>query len=394
VCTAGAGPHCPQVSTDAPRTELAITATSSILLLDSDTTRLLGTYIRVDDEIMFVIKVGGPTTAVKSVSVYRSDGGPACSCSITGTASGGESCTCTGDRGTNCTASGSLKIKDGNVGAGFAATFIVSGGHIEGITVTNPGEGYDTLSSADVIMSTGGQWNNLHPCIVSWYPTVSQQYVVVSRAQLGTKAAAHALGSKVAPVIADNPPATAFAAYSTSSQGLFTFGGLQQGESTNEPTNDIWKMSLTTGGWSRVLPDRVMSKHSFPMEVKNYERWDPAKTSTSKYDPNVKPPKRQQAAAALVGSLAGMAEPLLVIGGSGEQGLLLDDIWMIDTQEANTRDGPRDGMLDFDGERKRERERERNNVCVCVCIYIRIYVFIYQIHQACKLFIGATTYDV
>ena len=145
------------------------------------------------------------------------------------------------------------------------------------------------------------------------------------------------------------PPPSAFAAFSSSYQNLFTFGGLHQGEAAPILSNDIWKMSLSTGSWARVMPISS-SKHSFPTDVENYERWDPGntKTPTTPYNPQVKPSPRQQAASVMISSFAGMGQPLLVLGGSGEQGPL-DDIWLIDTKQNNPIGNAREGMLTFDG---------------------------------------------
>jgi hypothetical protein len=180
------------------RLVLDATATSEVLVLDMDTSLLLGNYIRVGDEIMFVKSIGGRKGAIKSVGVHRTIGGSQCECSITGIASGGTGCSCfptTGSQGTNCTHAGTLALKEGaGGGSGFAASFTVASGQISSITVTAPGQGYGTVSSSDVVIATGGHLDANHPCQVTFYPAITQQYVIVSRAQLGTTASAARAG--------------------------------------------------------------------------------------------------------------------------------------------------------------------------------------------------------
>ena len=180
------------------RLVVGVTATSEVLVLDMDTSLLLGNYIRVGDEIMFVKSIGGRKGAIKSVGVHRTIGGSQCQCDITGTASGGTGCSCfptTGSQGTNCTAAGTLALKEGaGGGSGFAASFTVASGKISSITVTDPGQGYGTVSSSDVVITTGGSSDANHPCQVDFYPAITPQYVTVSRAQLGTTARAAMAG--------------------------------------------------------------------------------------------------------------------------------------------------------------------------------------------------------
>ena len=119
-------------------------------------------------------------------------------------------------------------------------------------------------------------------------------------------------------------------------------------------TDSFWTMSLTTHVWSNVVTSSVMSKHSFPTDIIDYTRWDPndssdASTQTTVFNPMVKPPARQQSAAAMIGPMAGLSTPFLMVGGLGAEGHPLDDIWLIDTQEANPTQGARDGVLCFDG---------------------------------------------
>lgn len=146
------------------------------------------------------------------------------------------------------------------------------------------------------------------------------------------------------------PPPLAFAAYATSRQTFFTFSGLVEGSNGPIQSDAFWTLSLTTQQWTKVVPDQVKSSHSFPTDVVNYQRWDPndATSISRSYDPNVKPPMRYQSAAVMIGPIARMSKPLLVLGGIGQQGPL-DDIWIIDTAESSIVDAARDGMLYFDG---------------------------------------------
>jgi len=154
------------------------------------------------------------------------------------------------------------------------------------------------------------------------------------------------------------PPPLAGAAFATSASGLFVFGGLINGSNERKVISDeFWRMSLSTDTWKRVLPEMVTTKHSFPTEddPEKYERWISA-VSDKDFKKEVKPPKRHQAAAAIIGPMVDMQRPLLVVGGSssgpGEapnKTSLLDDIWIIDTDESSVNDVLRNGMLGFDG---------------------------------------------
>jgi len=185
------------------RLELDASATSTVLVLDQATSLLMGKYIRVDDEIMFVKSTGGRSKAVKSVGVHAVIGGPHCTCSMAGVATGtGCSCSPAGSQGTNCTAGGTLSLKEGaGGGQGFAATFTVSAGKISQISVDNPGQGYGSLSSADVVIASGGQTVDRYPCQATFYPKTTPNYVTVSRGQLGTTATRHAAATKAYAVL-------------------------------------------------------------------------------------------------------------------------------------------------------------------------------------------------
>jgi hypothetical protein len=155
------------------------------------------------------------------------------------------------------------------------------------------------------------------------------------------------------------PPPLAGAAFATSASSLFVFGGLISGSNERKVISDeFWRMSLSTDTWKRVLPDMVTTKHSFPIEddPEKYERWNFSAVPDKDFKKEVKPPERHQAAAAIIGPMADMQRPLLVVGGSrtapGEapnKTSLLDDIWIIDTGEPSAHGSLLNGMLTFDG---------------------------------------------
>jgi len=156
------------------------------------------------------------------------------------------------------------------------------------------------------------------------------------------------------------PPPLAGAAYATSSGDFFVFGGLVSGPNDGKKVSDeFWTMSLSTDTWKEVRPDKVTSKHAFPIDVKAdaYTKWNPLGAVNDKdFDSKVKPPARHQAAAAMIGPMAGMQSPLLIVGGSrtgpGESPSsrsLLDDMWIIDTVQAPGNNAVRNDMLGFDG---------------------------------------------
>jgi hypothetical protein len=155
------------------------------------------------------------------------------------------------------------------------------------------------------------------------------------------------------------PPPLAGAAFASFSGAFFVFGGLVSRSNDRKVVSDeFWTISSSTDRWKRVRPDIVKSKHSFPLDVdsEKYERWKSSTVLNHFFKEEVKPPKRHQAAAAMIGPMADMQRPLLVVGGlssgPGEapnKMSLLDDIWIIDTDESSVNDVLRNGMLGFDG---------------------------------------------
>jgi hypothetical protein len=168
--------------------------------LDSETKLLSGKYIRIDDEIMFVMRVGDTMKSVIELNLFQASGGSQCKCSIAGAVScrgdgcSTSGCMCTGSQGTNCTAGGILDSSGGG-GAGFKGAFSVSNGKIVDLWVTNTGENYTT--NPKIVISSGGSTDAVFPCLVTFYPTISPQFMVVARAQLGTVAAIHKAQSPV-----------------------------------------------------------------------------------------------------------------------------------------------------------------------------------------------------
>jgi len=193
------------------RLVLGVTASTTNMVLDSSTLHLnwgkvegeiVYKYIRVDDEIMKVIRVGERGSGfpgIVGVGTFKVNGGSGCTCALDGTVSGVNSCSCSGHQGTGCDAPGTITAKEGT-GRGFAATFTVAGGKIASITITDPGEDYTGTPALQ--LATGGAVNaTYHPCQVTFYPIVSKFTITVVRAQLGTLAAAHTAASKVSTIL-------------------------------------------------------------------------------------------------------------------------------------------------------------------------------------------------
>ena len=181
----------------------ALSLTSEVLTLDSNTKQLRGKYIRIGSEIMFVLRVG-PHAGKRSVEPlisFKTQGGNHCSCSIAGVATG-TGCSCLGSEGVNCTADGTVSTIKGG-GRDFSVSFTVSGGKVRAIIVTNPGENYTSLQPKDITINDhGGNGNHIsHWCIVTFYPTLTVNNLVVLRGQLGTTITEHASGSKVDTVL-------------------------------------------------------------------------------------------------------------------------------------------------------------------------------------------------
>jgi len=140
-----------------------------------------GKYIRVDDEIMFVKE---KSRGVLSVTPFQVSGGKHCSCSVSGVASGGGSCACSGSQGKHCAAGGTLFALGGG-GKDFRATVTVSNGQINSITVDSPGIKYRSVP--DIKWLTGGT----NCSDITFYPTMTDHVLRVARAQLGTTLGTH-----------------------------------------------------------------------------------------------------------------------------------------------------------------------------------------------------------
>ena len=147
---------------------------------------LVGKYIRIDNEMLFV---KSNYRGVRSVSMYASyPAGGSCTCTFAGVASTG--CTCVGSSGVNCTSGGTL-IGVGGGGSGFTATFTVAGGSINSITLVTPG--VYSGSGPNVLISGGGEG-----CTdLTFHPSLSNSILGVQRAALGSTLAEHASGQKV-----------------------------------------------------------------------------------------------------------------------------------------------------------------------------------------------------
>ena len=156
------------------------------------TASLVGKYIRIDDEVLFV-KSQVKGLGVKNVGTFKASTA-SCTCSLTGVASSG--CSCSGAVLSGCTSGGTL-VATGGGGFGFAATFTVSGGRINSIVVSSPGS---YSSAPKIVVGSGGDGCvNLHN--YTFYPTMSGNVLGVIRASLGTSKVAHAAYSKVNTVL-------------------------------------------------------------------------------------------------------------------------------------------------------------------------------------------------
>ena len=81
-----------------------------------------------------------------------------------------------------------------------------------------------------------------------------------------------------------------------------------------------------------------------------YVRYDPTTiVHTKQYDPATAPSKRLMSSAVTIDSIAGMSKPLLLFGGKDDTGNPLDDLWIIDVDEATAGKSRKNGMLYFDG---------------------------------------------
>jgi len=171
------------------------TAGSNNIIVKS-TDNLVGKYIRIDNEILFV-KSHVKGAGVKNVGTFKASKA-SCSCSFDGVPSpvdGG--CSCTGEVLQGCTRGGTLDAAGGG-GSGFAAAFTVSGGRIASIVVTSPGS---YVSQPEIFVNSGGEGCvNLHN-YTSLYATMSQNVLVVTRAALGTTQEAHNAYSHVQTVL-------------------------------------------------------------------------------------------------------------------------------------------------------------------------------------------------
>jgi hypothetical protein len=190
-----------------PVTRLLLAMSDSVNnVVLADSSSVLESYMRIDNELMYVR--GGARSGVDSISLYQAFGTAAsgsCSCSMTGAASGGGTCSCLpSSQVTNCASGGTLRTI-GGVGLGFRATFTVGGGAITSITIDDPGYGY--LAIPEIIIATGGD-----SCVfgkdLRFLPRLSTKVVQVDRGAFGTSAVAHSSGTYVSLVtwpLRDNP---------------------------------------------------------------------------------------------------------------------------------------------------------------------------------------------
>jgi len=158
----------------------------------TDASQVDATYIRVDDELMYVH--GPRSRGILRVDLYQpsgtGDNGATCGCGVTGNVTGGGTCSCYPDgRMTGCGVGGGL---------GFRATFTVAdaggSGYIDSITVTDPGYGY--IAIPDVVIIDGGD-NCSFVAGQALTAVLSTQVVNVERGAVGTTATNHSLDRNV-----------------------------------------------------------------------------------------------------------------------------------------------------------------------------------------------------
>lgn len=156
-------------------------------------------YLRLDDEIVYV--TSARSRGVRAVSLYQATGVPstgACSCSFTGNATGGGTCSCY-PQGviSGCSADGTLIGVDSGGGNGFAAFFTVANGYIDNIVVTNPGKNYVSVPALQIEL--GGTGCTFLPGQY-FIPVLSTEVVGVSRGALGTTPTSHTAGTSVSKI--------------------------------------------------------------------------------------------------------------------------------------------------------------------------------------------------
>jgi len=174
--------------------EIADSAVQNVALTDSS--QVDATYLRIDDELLYVH--GPRSRGVVRVDLYQpsgtGDGGAQCLCGVTGNSTGGGSCSCyPSEVMTGCGEGGTLGTIGGG-GLGFKATFTVSDGYIDAITITDPGYGY--ISIPEVVILEGGTNCSFVSGQVLTAVT-STQVVQVERGSVGTTASNHSLGRNV-----------------------------------------------------------------------------------------------------------------------------------------------------------------------------------------------------
>jgi len=162
---------------------------SILAVLSTD--QLIGKYIRLGDELMFV---KAKSRGVLAVNTFKAFGDSACTFTITGVASGGPKCICLGSQGSSCSAGGTIHGIGGG-GQEFAGTFTVASGKVTSVTVTSPGFQY--MSAPDVKIYTGGTGCSG----VEFHVTLTDNAVRVVRAQLGSTVQEHAANAIVNSVL-------------------------------------------------------------------------------------------------------------------------------------------------------------------------------------------------
>jgi len=169
-----------------------VSRSNALSIIVEDPSLLIGKYIRIDNEFLFVKSQRRGVLSVNTFQAYPRGG--SCLCSFSGMASGGDSCTCVGSAGENCTEGGMLSGSGGG-GSGFEGTFTTSGGSISNVTVSQPGS--YPAAGPTIVISGGGTG-----CAgYQFYTTMTDNILDVVRGALGSVVTAHENGAKVYTVL-------------------------------------------------------------------------------------------------------------------------------------------------------------------------------------------------